>query len=129
MTVATPSGSVGEAGVLSGGLAARQLRYFKAQVEDWRDACRRLATWEDQYLVDNPTTQCIAEHAQLLDELERVGRWLSQAVQSPDFPDQPTRALVTLTLQDLQDARALWHGPPMSEIRRAEILKHCFNES
>lgn len=114
---------------LSGGLAARLLRYFKAQVEDWYDVCRRLTEWEDRHLLGNPTPERLAEHARLLDELERVGHWLALATQSPDFPDRPTGDLIAMTLQDLKDRRALWHGPQLSEERRAEIFKACFNES
>ena len=129
MTSATLAVPVTEPGVLSGGLAARQVRYFKAQVEDWYDECRRLSDWEDQHLIDTPAPDRLVEHARLLDELERVGCWLSRTVQSPDFPDQLTAELVAMILQDLKDCRALWHGPKMSEERRAEILKACFNES
>ena len=69
----------------------------------------------------------LAEHARLLDELEQVGRWLGLATQSPDFPDRGTAELVAMTLQDLKDARALWHGSMTSE-RREEILRAVFNE-
>ena len=129
MTAATLSIPASEPGVVSTGLAARQVRYLKAQVEDWYDECRHLTDWEDQNLLAHPVPERLAEHASRLDELERVGRWLSRTVQSPDFPDQPTATLVAMTLQDLNDCRALWHGPKLSEERRAEILQACFHES
>jgi hypothetical protein len=129
MTTATLAPPASDPSVSPGGLAARQVRYFKAQVEDWYDECRHLADWEDQNLLDNPAPEQLAEHARLLDELERVGHWLSRTVQSPDFPDPATAQLVAMTLQDLKDCRALWHRPKMSEARRAEILKACFHES
>ena len=113
---------------LSGGLAARLLRYFKAQVEDWYDVCRSLSDWEDRHLAENPTPERLTEHARLLNELERVGRWLLLAAQSPDFPDRGTAELIAMTLQDLKDRRSLWHGQ-MSEGRRAEILQAIFHES
>jgi len=113
---------------LSGGLAARLLRYFKAQVEDWYDVCRSLSDWEDRHLAENPTPERLTEHARLLNELERVGRWLLLAAQSPDFPDRGTAELIAMTLQDLKDRRSLWQGQ-MSEGRRAEILQAIFHES
>ena len=64
-----------------------------------------------------------------LDELERIGRWLSSATQSADFPDPATAELVPMTLRDLADGRAMWHGQSLDEKQRAEILNRCFNES
>ena len=49
----------------------------------------------------------LAGHTRLLDELEQVGRWLTQATKTPHFPDQATAALVAMTIQDLKDRRAL----------------------
>jgi hypothetical protein len=112
---------------LAGGVSKRALRLLKAQVEDWYDECRRLSDWEDQHLLDQTAPEPLAEHARLLDELERVGRWLSLATQSSDFPDHATAQLVAMTLQDLRDARALWHGKLSNEARQ-EILRAIFNE-
>ncbi len=108
-------------------LSRRLVRYFKAQVEDWYDVCRQLSDWEDRHLVDEPTPEGLAEHRRLLDELERVGRWLEMATQNRDFPDRATAELVGMTLQDLKDRRALWHGQ-MSEEAREEFLKTVFHE-
>jgi ATP-dependent helicase YprA (DUF1998 family) len=44
-----------------------------------------------------------------------------------DFPDHPTTELVAMTLQDVKDARALWHGN-MTREDRQEILRAVFNE-
>ena len=112
---------------LAGGISSRALRLLRAQVEDWHDVCRRLSNWEDQHLLDHPSPERLAEHARLLDELERVGTWLSLATGTSDFPDHPTAELVAMTLQDLKDARALWHGN-MARDRRQEILRAVFNE-
>ena len=80
-----------------------------------------------QHGLDHPGPERLAEHARLLDELERVGTWLSLATGTADFPDRPTAELVGMTLQDLKDARALWHGN-MTRGRREEILRAVFNE-
>jgi hypothetical protein len=112
-----------------GSVASRLVRYFKAQVEDWYDECRHLAKWERDHLVDDCPPASLAQHAQLLDELEQVGNWLAQATRSPDFPDRPTAELVSMALQDLQDARSMWHGSTLSGQQRADILKACFHES
>ena len=92
--------------------------------------CRRLTDWEDRNLLDEPTSaERRAEHARLLDELERLGNWLHSATQSEDFPDRPTAELIAMTLQNLKDRRAMWHGRRLTEQQRTEILKACFNES
>jgi hypothetical protein len=111
------------------GVATRLVRYLKAQVEDWYDECRQLTPWENEYLLDGPPPARLAEHARLLDELEQAGRWLYQTTQSPDFPDRATAELVSMTLEDLKDRRAMWHGESLSEKQKAEILRACFNES
>ena len=111
------------------GVATRLVRYFKAQTEDWYDECRQLTAWEDEHLVENSSPAILAEHARLLDELERVGRWLYQTTQAPDFPDRATADLVSMTLQDLKDRRAMWHRTQLSEKEKADILRTCLNES
>jgi hypothetical protein len=111
----------------AGGISRRALRLFKVQVEDWYDECRLLSDWEDQHLLDQPSPERLAEHARLLDELERVGMWMSSATGSPDFPDRSTARLVAMTLQDLKDARAVWHGN-MTREHRQEVLHTVFNE-
>jgi hypothetical protein len=122
LTVAAP-----EPADLAGGISKRVLRLLKAQVEDWYDVCRHLSDWEDHFLLDQPTPERLAEHARRLDELERVGHWMSLATSSPDFPDRGTAELVAMTLRDLKDGRALWHGN-LSRERRQEILRAVFNE-
>jgi len=112
---------------LAGGVSKRVLRLLKAQAEDWYDVCRHLSDWEDHFLLDRPTPERLTEHAGLLDELERVGRWLSLVTSSADFPDRATAELVGMTLRDLKDARTLWHGN-LSRERRQEILRAVFNE-
>lgn len=108
-------------------ISKRVLRLLKAQVEDWYDQCRRLPEWEDEHLLEEPGPELLAQHARMLDELERVGNWLGRLTASGGFPDQATANLVAMTLRDLKDARALWHGA-MTKERRGEILRTVFNE-
>ena len=130
MTAGTSPSLVAAPGDMSHRLALRTVRQFRAQVEDWYDECRALTDWEDQNLLDDaPKPDKLAEHARMLDELERVGRWFSSAMQSADFPDRTTAELVAMTLQDLADVRAMWHGTGLSEDEKAHILKTCFHES
>lgn len=63
----------------------------------------------------------------MLDELERVGQWLALASGQQGFADAATIEQIRLTLQDLRDSRALWHGQT-SESRRRELLRDCFHE-
>jgi len=104
------------------------LRYLRAQIEDWYDGCRQLTAWEDANLLDSPAPEKMAEYAALLDELERIGRWFSRATQDSDFPDAQTAELVQLTLQDLRDRRAMWHGKKASKDEADRIIAVCFPE-
>jgi len=99
-----------------------------AQVEDWCDVCRRLSLWEERRLVNEPTTVDFSEHARILDELERTGRWVALVTQNADFPDAATSELVAMTLQDIADRRALWHGT-MTPEQREKVLTSIFDES
>jgi hypothetical protein len=104
------------------------LRHLRVQVEDWYDGCRQLTEWEDANLLDDPSPEKMAEHAVMLVELERIGQWFSLTTQSPDFPDAKTAELVRLTLQDLRDRRAMWHGKKMSKEEADKIIAACFPE-
>jgi hypothetical protein len=128
MTTDTLTTLLDERADLAGGFSKRVLRVFKTQVEDWQDVCCRVSEWENRHLLDAPTPQKLSEHSDILDELERWGRWFSLATQGRDFPDRPTAELVVMTLQDLKDRRALWHGK-LKPKQREEILHAVFNES
>jgi hypothetical protein len=108
-------------------LQHRLMRQFKVQVADWQDTCRELANWEDRHLVESQSPERLAEHLSILQELERVGRWLAAAANQPGFGDADTAEQIRLSIQDLLDTRAMWHGQ-VSEARKREILRDCFNE-
>jgi hypothetical protein len=104
------------------------MRIFRLQVEEWCDVCRQMTGWEERHFAESLNPQKLSEHTQILDELESIGRWLSVATQSNDFPDRATADLVSMTLQDLKDRRALWHGRMKSQDQE-KILRDIFNES
>jgi hypothetical protein len=113
---------------MTGYVANHVLRFFKTAVEDWSEVSQGLSRWEERHLLDHPTPENLASHAQLLSELEKVAHWLTHVTQSPDFPDRKTTELVAMTIQDLKDRRALWHGK-LKPVQREAILHDIFNES
>jgi len=127
MSTAVLTGSLDEPVDLAEGISKRVMRFFKAQAEDWYDVCHRVTGWEERNLAENLASEKLAEHAQILDQLESVGRWLALATQGDDFPDRATAELVSATLQDLKDRRALWHGK-LKPQERKNILRDIFNE-
>jgi hypothetical protein len=50
------------------------------------------------------------------------------SLSATDYPNHTTAELVAMTIQDLKDRRALWHGMLTPE-RREEILREVFHES
>ena len=112
----------------AGGLSQRFLRSFMAQVEDWYDVCRRLSLWEDRRLIDEPSTEDFSEHARILEELERTGRWVALVTQNEDFPDAATAELVAMTLEDIADRRALWHRTMTPEQREKVLSSMALQE-
>ena len=103
-------------------------RELAAVIHDWSRCVNLLAQWEDEHLLDAPTPESLARHKQTIERLLRFGRFLALATEQSDFPDKPLAEIVAATQSCLRDKLPLWHGT-MSEDRRAEILKTCFNES
>jgi len=128
MSTAALTASLDEPVDLAGGIARRIMRTFRTQVEDWCDVCRQVTGWEERHLLDALTPEKLKMHAQILDELESIGRWLSLATQDNDFPDRAIAEIVKVTLQDLKDRRALWHGK-LKPQERENILRDIFHES
>lgn len=120
--------SFAEQADLAGALTKRLARYFKVHVEDWSDVCRRSVSLEDRHFADALPPDALAEHASLLDELERTGEFFQHAMQTSGFADSEMVNLVNMTLRDVKDRRALWHGKLKSR-QREEILHAVFNES
>lgn len=110
------------------GLQQRLVRQFNVQVADWLDTCRELVDWEDRRLVESRSPDRLAEHAAMLEDLERVGRWLSSASTALGSEATTASEQIRSTLQDLRDSRAMWHGS-VPQARKEEILRDCFNES
>ena len=112
-----------------GHVEAHFRRELSAVVRDWSQCANLLTQWEDDHLLDNPAPEALATHKQAAERLLRFGRFLAQATEQPDFPDQPSAEIVTATQNCLRDKLALWHGRKLSEARRAGILHACFHES
>src|SRR4051812_41176896 len=102
-------------------LENRILRQYTLQVADWQETCRELSAWEDEHLLDSPRSEVLAEHALMIANLERVGSWLLGPGQ-PNGADPALSGGIQATLQNLRDARTMWHGD-VSPQRRAEILR------
>lgn len=104
-------------------LELRLQRDLTAAVEDWSSCVTVLTHWEDEHLIENPTPQLRARHKQTTERLLRFGQFLALATEQPEFSHQQLAEIVAATLRCLRDKLSLWHGPVMSEERRAEILK------
>ena len=63
----------------------------------------------------------------MLEELERVGRWLATAATQLGSDLGTITEQIRLTLQDLRDSKAMWRGevPPG---RKAVILRECYHD-
>ena len=112
----------------AGALTQRLSRYFKVHIEDWCDVCRRSVAVEEKSFAEKIYPADLAEHRRLLDELERTGHFFQQTMSLAGFADTAMTELVAMTLQDLQDRRALWHGN-LNPRTRQEILHAVFHES
>jgi hypothetical protein len=111
-----------------GQVETRLRRELAAAVEDWGLCVTALTHWEDDHLLDGPSVEMLARHKQNVERLLQFGQFLVLATEQPDFPDRSLASVVMATQQCLRDKLVLWHGPTLSEERRAEILKACFNE-
>jgi hypothetical protein len=109
-------------------LEARLGRELAAAVEDWSWCVTALAPWEDEHLLHEPTAEVLARHKQTIERLLQFGRALASATEQPEFADKPLAEVAAATQRCLRDKLALWHGPKLSDQRRAEILKACLNE-
>jgi hypothetical protein len=128
MATDVPTASFAASVDMAGAFNQRLARYFKVHIQDWCDVCRRSVAVEDQLFGDAILPNALKEHGQLLDELERTGLFFQQSTRLSGFADQAMSDMVGMTLQDLQDRRALWHGK-LDPKTRKEILHSVFNES
>ncbi len=87
-----------------------------------------LVQWENQHLDVRPTAETLREHRQAVEEMRLFARLLEVVMSHPDFPDRSLAQRVRTVAEALDDHLAMWHRP-LSAVRRADILKGCFNES
>jgi hypothetical protein len=112
-----------------GHIEAHFRRELSATVHDWSQCVNLLAQWEDEHLLDHPTTELLKTHQQATQRLVRFGRLLALTTEPTGLPDRSLAEIVTATQNCLQDKLALWHRSNVSETRRTEILTACFSES
>jgi hypothetical protein len=110
-------------------LESRLWREFSAAAEDWSHCVSALTTWEDEHLLDNPSAELLARHKHTIERLLRFGQLLARATAQPEASGETLAEIVAATQHSLEDKLALWHGPKLSDERRAAILQGCFNES
>ncbi len=106
---------------------AHVYRELSEAVETWGRSVTALAQWEDEHLLDSQTPEDLAAHRRTVERLTRFGRFLSQAMDHPDFPDTALRENVAATIQTLQDKIPVWQGT-MPKAQAEAILKAAFPE-
>jgi hypothetical protein len=108
-------------------LEARILQEFAEGVAAWGQSVTALARWEDEHLLEAPTTEAIAAHRHTVDRLIRFGQFLALITVHPDFPNADVKENAAATVQTLRDKIPLWHGRMPQEQSNA-ILKAAFPE-
>jgi hypothetical protein len=104
---------------------AEQTAHFADELER---GFAELVKWEDQHLDADPTAETLRDHRQAVEAMRLFSRLLEVALSHPDFPDRILAQRVRTVAEALDDHLAMWHRP-LSAVRRADILKGCFNES
>jgi len=111
-----------------GQIQGRLLRGFAAAVNDWGESIPALTLWEDENMLEHPTSEMLALHKAALEKLIRIGAFFSLATEQPEFPDRQVAEIVAATQQTLRDKLAMWHGPRMTEVEADRVLAACFPE-
>src|SRR5437870_6181540 len=93
----------------------------------WSESVRALAQWEDEHLLDNPSAEMLEEHRRIVERQIALGKFISLAIEHPDFSDKDTREQVGATMSILQDKIPLWHST-MSAGEADRILAEVFPE-
>src|SRR6266699_6845062 len=93
----------------------------------WSESVRVLAQWEDEHLLDNPSSEVLEEHRRIVERLIALGKFISLATEHRDFPNKEAREQVAATMSILQDKIPLWHST-MSAADAERILAEVFPE-
>jgi len=93
----------------------------------WSESVRVLAQWEDEHLLDNPSSEVLEEHRRIVERLIALGKFISLATEHRDFPNKEAREQVAATMSILQDKIPLWHSS-MSAEEADRILAEVFPE-
>jgi len=108
-------------------LEKRILRELWDAVLVWSESVRALAQWEDEHLLEKPSTEVLEKHRQIVERQIALGKFIALATEHPDFPDKPTREQVVATMSILHDKIPLWHST-MSAEQADKILAEVFPE-
>ena len=104
------------------------VRRLVSVVEGWSERVSWLTYWEDNYLLDNPTPELLAQHKATVQRMLRFGQLLVLANAVAEFPDPNLMPIVEATQSVLRDKLRLWHGSGMSAEESDAILRAAFNE-
>ena len=105
-----------------------RLQFGKA-AEEWSRCVSNLSSWEAEHLlVDNPTSEQIAQHKKMLERLMLFGQLCAFISSYPEFGDTETAEMIHATQIVLRDKLRMWHGPQMSRAESDRILKEVFPE-
>lgn len=94
--------------------------------EDWSRFVSDLARWEDEHLLDKPTTETLTDHKATVERLMVLGRIFAQVTENAELPDRQTSEMIAATQAVLEDKLKLWHRPRMNPAESLRILAECF---
>jgi hypothetical protein len=104
------------------------LEKLSAVVREWAAHAGPLRLYPWQTCAGNPSPEALRRHKLALERMITLGRLFHLSTGAPEFPDPKTAALVSATLQMLQDDLNLWHGTDLTEAEAEEIMQKCFPE-
>ena len=104
---------------------------FHRAIEELSQAKKLLTTWEDEYLLDNPTPEALAAHKVALEKLISVAELASKATAlNPTFLRPETCEMLEAVKWVLKEKLLTWHNPnPMTREQADKLLKEVFPES
>ena len=106
----------------------RVLRELWDSVMVWSESVRALAGWEDEHLLEHPSAEILEKHRHMVEQHIALGKFITLAVEHPNFSNQATREQIAAAMSILRDKLPLWHSS-MSADEANKILVEVFPES